>query len=75
MTKVLIKRPIAYAPHCYVIQDKDRGGRWYLYFYDQEQQSRHHHSLGHIAPNDLLEAERKGLATCIEFKTKSERGE
>ena len=75
MTKVLNKRPIAHDPHCYVFQDGDRGGRWYLYFYDQERQSRHRHSLGRIAPNDVLEAERKGLAKYIEFKTKSERGE
>jgi hypothetical protein len=75
MTKVLNKRPIAHDPHCYVFQDGDRGNRWYLYFYDQERQSRHRHSLGRIAPNDVLEAERKGLAKYIEFKTKSERGE
>lgn len=59
MTKVLHKRPIAHDPHCYVFQDGDRGNRWYLYFYDQERQSRHRHSLGRIAPNDVLEAERK----------------
>ena len=41
MTKVLNKRPIAHDPNCYVFQDGDRGGRWYLYFYDQERQSRH----------------------------------
>lgn len=75
MTKVLNKRPIAHDPHCYVFQDGDRGNRWYLYFYDQERQSRHRHSLGRIAANDVLEAERKGLAKYIEFKTKSERGE
>ncbi len=75
MTKVLNKRPIAHDPHCYVFQDGDRGNRWYLYFYDQERQSRHRHSLGRIARNDVLEAERKGLAKYIEFKTKSERGE
>ena len=45
MTKVLNKRPIAHDPHCYVFQDGDRGNRWYLYFYDQERQSRHRHSL------------------------------
>ena len=65
MTKVLNKRPIAHDHHCYVFQDGDRGGRWYLYFYDQERQSRHRHSLGRIAPNDVLEAERKGLAKYI----------
>ena len=79
---ILDKQGIPTDKNAYVYRRADKGGRWYLYFYDKESGKRHRFALK-SQNNDTPEptsagAEKAwmlGVEKFIELKGKSERGE
>ena len=79
---ILDKQGIPTDKNAYVYRRSDKGGRWYLYFYDKESGKRHRFALksqdGDIPEPTSAGAEKAwmlGVERFIELKGKSERGE
>ena len=78
---ILNKQGIPTDKNAYVYRRSDKGGRWYLYFYDKESGKRHRFALksqeGDIPEPTSAGAEKAwmlGVERFIELKGKSERG-
>ena len=79
---ILDKRGIPTDNNAYVYRRADKGGRWYLYFYDKESGKRHRFALK-TQSNEIPEpttagaenAWMLGVEKFIELKGKSDRGE
>ena len=79
---ILDKQGIPTDKNAYVYRRADKGGRWYLYFYDKESGKRHRFALksqgGDIPEPTSAGAEKAwmlGVERFIELKGKSDRGE
>lgn len=81
--KVIVDRKdIPADRNAYVYRNPQKGGRWYLYFYDKETKKRHRFSLrdgnGNF-PTPTTEGQDEawvlGIAKFVELKGKSDRGE
>ncbi|MDB4336010.1 site-specific integrase, partial [Synechococcus sp. AH-603-M21] len=79
---ILDKRGIPTDKNAYVYRRADKGGRWYLYFYDKESGKRHRFALKtqsddipEPTPAGSEKAWMLGVEKFIELKGKSERGE
>ena len=79
---ILDKRGIPTDKNAYVYRRADKGGRWYLYFYDKESGKRHRFALKtqsddipEPTPAGSEKAWILGVEKFIELKGKSERGE
>ena len=79
---VLDKKEIPGDRNAYVYRDAKRGGRWCLYFYDQQTTRRHRFVLkdgNGVHPPATAEAQEQawvlGISRFVELKGKSDRGE
>ena len=79
---ILDKQGIPTDKNAYVYRRSDKGGRWYLYFYDKESGKRHRFALKtqsddipEPTPAGSEKAWMLGVEKFIELKGKSERGE
>ena len=76
------KKSIPTDPNAYIFRRLDRGGKWFLYYYDKQAGSRHRVILKNedgVIPKPVADTQEEafvlGLMKYMELKSKTERGE